>query len=161
MLRVEITRRLASLKDSEVAICSQKITEQLISSIDWPTVQAVHIYRSHSEWHEADTTELIKWMKTAHPHIEITIAPSGCYAALPRGRFGLIIVPLVGFDGGLHRLGRGAGWYDRFLARQPDARKVGLGFESCKVDGLPVETHDVPLDMVVTEQAVYRGENRV
>ena len=49
-----------------------------------------------------------------------------------------------------HRLGYGAGFYDRFLA-QIQAPKVGLAFEMQRVNGWPIEPHDVPLDFVVTE----------
>jgi len=52
--------------------------------------------------------------------------------------------------GPMHRLGYGAGFYDRFLA-QVQVPKVGLAFEMQRISALPVEPHDVPLDFVVTE----------
>lgn len=54
-----------------------------------------------------------------------------------------------------YRLGHGAGFFDRFLAAAPFTA-VGLAFEAQLVDELPVEPHDVPMDVVVTEEGVYR-----
>ena len=61
------------------------------------------------------------------------------------------LVPGLAFDFHCHRLGRGAGHYDRLLPRlRPDASRWALGFD-CQVLGqLPAEPHDVPMDGVVT-----------
>ncbi len=69
----------------------------------------------------------------------------------------LVVVPGVGFTPTGHRLGRGLGFYDRFLA-QPDfiGRSCGLAFEDQIVDELPVLDHDVPLSMLVSERGVRR-----
>jgi 5,10-methenyltetrahydrofolate synthetase len=66
--------------------------------------------------------------------------------------FDAVIVPMLGFDPRtLHRLGYGGGYYDRFLAAQPAAHKIGVCYEIGKVEGLPNEPHDIPLDMIITE----------
>ena len=62
----------------------------------------------------------------------------------------LIIVPGVAFDAEGNRLGYGAGYYDRLLARFPGVPTVGLAYDEQIVDGIPVEEHDVPIDFVVT-----------
>jgi 5-formyltetrahydrofolate cyclo-ligase len=73
----------------------------------------------------------------------------------------LVLVPLVGFDARGHRLGMGAGLYDRHFAflRQRRAWRrpllIGLAFEAQKVARLAEEAHDVQLDGVVTERGVY------
>jgi len=64
----------------------------------------------------------------------------------------LILVPGIAFSSSGGRLGRGAGFYDRLLARQGwRARKIGVGFGCQMVSDLPVEAHDHELDGVVTE----------
>lgn len=63
----------------------------------------------------------------------------------------LIIVPAVAFDRKGMRLGRGKGFYDRLLARTK-ATKIGIGYEFQLLDEIPAEEHDVPMDMVVTEE---------
>jgi len=62
----------------------------------------------------------------------------------------LVIVPGVAFDRTGNRLGRGGGYYDKFLAGA-NATKIGLAFSSQIVDDVPVEAHDVPVDYVITE----------
>jgi 5-formyltetrahydrofolate cyclo-ligase len=95
-------------------------------------------------------------------------------AALPTGQWGLppdperlialdqidlALVPLVayapvGAASKLARLGYGSGYYDRFLRMlRPDVPKIGLAFSAQRVDGIPVEPHDVLLDAVITEEA--------
>jgi 5-formyltetrahydrofolate cyclo-ligase len=64
---------------------------------------------------------------------------------------GLIIVPGLAFDQSHNRLGRGAGYYDRFLAALPSGiPALGLAFDFQVVDRLPLEAHDVALTGVVT-----------
>lgn len=71
----------------------------------------------------------------------------------------LIVVPGLAFDEAGGRLGRGAGYYDRFLEGLEDVerpggdrpRAVGLGFEAQIVASVPREPHDRLLDAVVTE----------
>ncbi len=70
----------------------------------------------------------------------------------------LVLLPCVGFDGEGNRLGMGAGFYDRHLAflrhrqfwRQPTL--IGLAYAFQRVDSLPAQAWDVPLDGVITEQ---------
>lgn len=154
-LRSILSRKLALLTDDEVTRYSREAVERLIAIVDWQAIRTMHIYRSQPKWREVDTTALIAWVEATYPHIEVSATPSDRYADFPHQSFQLIIIPFVGFDVELHRLGRGAGWYDRFLATQPDAHKVGLGLEANKIDNVPVESHDAPLDLVVTEDAVY------
>jgi 5-formyltetrahydrofolate cyclo-ligase len=67
----------------------------------------------------------------------------------------LIVVPGLAFSPGGGRLGRGAGFYDRLLAREGwRACKIGVGFDCQVVAELPVEAHDHELDCVVTESGV-------
>ncbi|NDW09177.1 5-formyltetrahydrofolate cyclo-ligase [Dysgonomonas sp. 520] len=65
----------------------------------------------------------------------------------------LIIVPGVAFDRQLNRLGRGKGYYDRFL-KQVKAPKIGICFEFQLLDKIPIDEHDIPMDMVVTENEI-------
>lgn len=60
------------------------------------------------------------------------------------------IVPGMAFDGEGHRLGRGKGYYDRFLTRLPSAYKVGLCFSWQLVDRVPSDVHDMVMDKVLT-----------
>lgn len=69
----------------------------------------------------------------------------------------LVIVPGLGFTPTGHRIGRGMGFYDRFLAL-PEFLGVscGLGFEDQIIEQLPVLDHDMPLGMLVTDSCIRR-----
>lgn len=64
----------------------------------------------------------------------------------------LVIVPGVAFDRQNNRLGRGKGYYDRFLKSLPgDVPTIGLAFDFQIVDSLPALTlHDHPVSLVLT-----------
>jgi 5-formyltetrahydrofolate cyclo-ligase len=66
----------------------------------------------------------------------------------------LLFVPLACFDRRGHRIGYGAGYYDRTLtnlrAIKP-VHAVGVAYGVCEVDAVPYETHDQSLDAVVTD----------
>ena len=64
----------------------------------------------------------------------------------------LFLAPLLGFDRRLHRLGQGAGFYDRAFARYPDAVKIGVAWTVQELDWTPDDPWDVPLDAVLTER---------
>lgn len=70
----------------------------------------------------------------------------------------LVLVPGVAFTADGWRLGQGGGWYDRFLPMlRPDAVTVGVAFAAQVVDALPVEPHDVRVDLVVTDASGTAG----
>lgn len=68
----------------------------------------------------------------------------------------VVLVPLVAWDEKGHRLGYGAGYFDRALAGAGRVAKVGLGLESQRVARIPESRHDVPLDVIVTERRIVR-----
>jgi 5-formyltetrahydrofolate cyclo-ligase len=78
----------------------------------------------------------------------------------------LILMPLVAFDARGNRLGMGGGFYDRsleFLAqrhRWHKPRLLGLAYEFQRVDNLTPDGWDIPLDGVVTDNAVYWSPGR-
>jgi 5-formyltetrahydrofolate cyclo-ligase len=77
------------------------------------------------------------------------------------GALDFVIVPGVAFDCQGGRLGHGKGYYDKLLAQvRPDARLVGLAFDCQLFPEVPTQSHDVWMDAVVTESAIYRGRGR-
>jgi 5-formyltetrahydrofolate cyclo-ligase len=73
-------------------------------------------------------------------------------ATAPEVRPDLVLTPLLAFDVRLHRLGYGAGHYDRAFADLPDARRIGLAWAIQRVETLPDDGWDVPLHGVITER---------
>ena len=72
----------------------------------------------------------------------------------------LMLVPLAAFDGRGHRIGYGAGHYDRAIARQHAAgrqpRLIGIAFDCQEVPVVPDEWHDVVLSDILTESGLRR-----
>lgn len=67
----------------------------------------------------------------------------------------LVVIPGVAFDKYKNRLGYGAGFYDRFLRMlKPSCTKAGIGFDAQVFDKIPVEEHDEPMDLIVTESII-------
>lgn len=73
----------------------------------------------------------------------------------------LIVVPGVAFDRRGARLGHGVGYYDKLLAQaRRDTRLIALAFECQLFPAIPTEPHDIFMDTVVTEAAIYPGQGR-
>ncbi|MFW6298782.1 MAG: 5-formyltetrahydrofolate cyclo-ligase [Bacillota bacterium] len=69
-----------------------------------------------------------------------------------------VIVPGLVYDDGLYRLGYGKGYYDQFL-KDYQGLKVGVCFEQFRVEALPNRAHDIPVDILVTDNQVYENEH--
>ena len=81
--------------------------------------------------------------------------PDGTEPVVPR----TLVVPMLAFDGNGHRLGYGAGHYDRTLAglrAKDQITAIGFAFSAQEVAPLPIEATDQPLDAIVTEKDVLR-----
>lgn len=89
-----------------------------------------------------------------------------CQDDLQRGAFGIMeptglpftdyeaidvaVIPGMAFDHDGHRLGRGRGYYDRFLARVPFIYKIGICFPFQMVGEVPTSENDIPMDDVIS-----------
>lgn len=70
---------------------------------------------------------------------------------------GVIIMPLVAYDENGNRLGYGKGYYDRTIAKMKNKPLlIGYAYEMQKVKNIASESHDVPLDYLVSEKQVRR-----
>jgi 5-formyltetrahydrofolate cyclo-ligase len=115
-----------------------------------------------------DHGALVEHSLLSYPRREgetLSFHPISALAELIPGRFGirepapspspkqldLIVVPGLAFSAQGNRLGRGAGFYDRFLATLPQTTfKLGVCFEFQRVSSIPHEPHDVTMDAVVS-----------
>lgn len=100
---------------------------------------------------EPETRSLLVWC-----------AATGRLAAVPEADVDpawpdVVVVPGLAFTAAGERLGQGGGWYDRFLSRvREDCTTIGVCFTEQITDTLPVETHDVKMDHVVTDRGIVR-----
>lgn len=132
---------------------------------------------------EADPAPLVAAARAAGatialPHVETRSTPMRFLewrgdTELVTGPFGLIqppadapeiapdifLTPLVAYDRTLHRLGQGAGFYDRAFARYPDAWRIGIAWSAQEVAAVPTDSWDVPLHALLNEhEFLERGD---
>jgi 5-formyltetrahydrofolate cyclo-ligase len=82
--------------------------------------------------------------------------PAGDCPELALSQFDLILVPGVAFDHKGRRLGRGQGYYDRWLKDAQGARLCGVAFSEQWLEEIPAEGHDVTMQFVVTPTGFFR-----
>lgn len=70
----------------------------------------------------------------------------------------VIVVPALAIDPRGYRVGYGGGFYDRLLPTLPNAFKVGLVYDFQLIAEAPNDTHDVPVDCLVSDARVMRSE---
>jgi len=106
---------------------------------------------------EPDQPLIFRLWKTGEPLIAGRMGIEEPVVSAPEGLPDLIFMPLAAYDQTGHRLGYGAGFYDRTLARLRGMKAitaVGIGFSVQELPAIPFEAHDEPLDYIVTERAV-------
>ena len=133
-------------------------------------------YHAHQD--EADPVLLLKKLAQLGAHIafprmiaekaglEFHLVPDG--EVLSPGRHGiheplahwpkvipqLLLVPLLAYDDQGYRLGYGGGYYDRTLAVLSGVRAIGITFGGQRMESLPHDPHDHPLDAILTEDGL-------
>ena len=71
----------------------------------------------------------------------------------------ILLVPLVGYDDNLNRLGYGGGFYDRYIEKIEKIKKIikiGLAFSCQKIKSVPINQHDKKLDFIITEKGILK-----
>ena len=76
--------------------------------------------------------------------------------AVPLNACDAVLVPLVAWDERGNRVGYGKGFFDAELRSATSPTSIGLGLEVQRVEAVPVDRWDAPLDMIVTEARVLR-----
>ena len=149
-IRKRIRQQRSALSAQHIKELSQKIVNRLVDYTNWGAVENLHTYVTIPKLNEVDTKPFIELIKQTHPSIKLY------HPEDEPDEVDLVIVPLVAFDENGNRIGHGGGYYDRFLKKYPRAKKIGLAYELQKIDEVPAEPHDVPLDAVITEAQVYQ-----
>ena len=181
-IREDIRSRIAALPADVQAAKSQSACRRLLVQPVFERARVVMAYAATPG--ELDTRELLTATLRAGKRLVLPRIASGeglmdavevadLKTELQPGRFGiaepvgerafpheqidLVVTPAVAYDRRGWRVGRGGGFYDRFLAR-PGLKAVacGLGFAEQLVDALPHGPHDRPVNMLVTDTEVLR-----
>ncbi len=67
----------------------------------------------------------------------------------------ILLVPLVAYDKHFNRIGYGGGFYDRYIKKLKVKKKIitiGLAYSFQKVKNIPIHSHDIKLDFIITEK---------
>ncbi len=181
-LRHELRRRLSAIPAEELRQRSAAACGLLCEQEEYQRAHVVMIFLSTT--HEVDTRQLalqawadgktvlaprVAWDQRRMLPVEIQSLVSGVEEGymgirepvegmpIPVSDIDLAVVPGLAFDEHGNRLGRGRGFYDRFLSH-PDFHGVAcaLALEDQVVAGIPVGPSDVTIDMLVTDVQVRR-----
>ncbi len=176
MEKSEIRRKVKALRVMLSDMEKRSAAEEVFSRLEQTAafLLADHILMYHSLPDELYTHEFLgKWRNRKHfylprvngvnleilPYDESRLELGSFHIEEPTGDnvvdpedIELIVVPAVAYDRNGNRLGRGKGFYDRLL-QTTKATKVGVGYEFQLVDEVPVEPHDVGMDIIITQNA--------
>jgi 5-formyltetrahydrofolate cyclo-ligase len=181
-LRQDLRRRLAEIPEAQLQARSAAACRLLCEQDEYKRAEIIMLFLSAPQ--EVDTRQLalqawadikrvlaprVSWDQRRMLPIEIHSLASGVESGymgirepvegmpLPVSDIDLVVVPGLGFDEHGNRLGRGRGFYDRFLSH-PDFRgaSCALALEEQVVPTIPVGPSDVCVDMLVTDVRVRR-----
>ena len=175
-IRREILKNLKALKREEKTKKDKIIEKKLLSLPEFEKAKVIAFYVSMES--EVDTRALIdralatgkrvvvpvtigddlKFQEIKNRKAELVEGPYGIlqpahnsHKPFLKDEIDIIVVPGVAFGRDGTRLGRGKGFYDRFLKRLPShIKKVGLAYDLQIIEDLPTTPHDFPVDVVVT-----------
>ncbi len=160
-LRNQFLKKRQKIPQTERQQASAVIANKLIDIVDWGRVGSLHVYDAADSLAEIKVSNFLHDLSLKWPKITIEQPALDANAPMPDKVFDVVILPALCFDDSGFRLGLGSGWYDRFLSMQKHAIKIGLAYSWSKVTQLPVESHDVKLNIIVTEKENHFFENRV
>ena len=173
-LRQQIRTQKRRLSAAELAVMSEDICSKVLALASWQEAGTLLLYYPLPD--EVDVRLLIKdafesGKKVLLPVVkgdELELHLYEGEASLKEGAFGIMeptgplfapehygeielaIIPGMAFDKEGHRLGRGKGYYDRFLRLLPKTYKIGICFSWQLVDNVPTDEHDILMDQIMT-----------
>ncbi len=184
-LRARLIEQRAGLSEEDILSGSSGALEMIRTLYEWKNAKEVLIYwpiRGELDVRPLVTELWQRGARVLMPRCrpdafgEMDIACAACEDDLTEGKFSIMepdsqkcpavdvccpdlaIIPAVCFDRRGYRLGYGGGYYDRLLAT-PDMQmtlKIGLGYTFQLVKELPVQPWDMPVDIICTEEELWR-----
>jgi 5-formyltetrahydrofolate cyclo-ligase len=186
-LRQEFQKILAGISAEQRKEKSRRACRKLIATPEFQNASTVMMYLSLP--HELDTSEAIlcawqmektvvvpkvSWQQRHMIPVQINSLETGFSqevmglrnpitgAPVPFEEIDMVVAPGLGFDRKSNRLGRGGSYYDRFFTNKDlKAAKCGFAFAEQVIETVPVTEHDVPVNMLVTdEEVLYFGKDK-
>ena len=181
-LREQVRKTLSAMSRDEIAIKSAEATELFVGTSEYKRSDVIMVFLSLPS--EIDTTPLVlrawqdhkrvvaprvSWEQRRMAPTEIRSLTSDLVESkmglrepiaglpIPVSIIDMVVVPGLVFDMEGNRLGRGRGFYDRFLAH-PEFEGVtcGFAFDHQLQEKVPTGPLDLPMSMLVTEKKVHR-----
>lgn len=183
-LRAIMVARRRAIPEKIRMRMNESIASHLLALPEVIDAHHIHLYLSIAASAEVDTALIVDGLTAMHKRISVPVVQNGALLsalyhqgdALRTAQFGqpepevcsvvdesdleLVLLPLLAFDSKGYRLGYGKGLYDRFLQRLSKQGvhpfRAGLSYLQQRVDMLPVDPWDEPLDAVVYEDGCIR-----
>lgn len=181
-LRARLRQRLTMLDASDLAAQSRAAADRLAAEPEFQRAQTVMVFLPLAyeidarpvalrAWQAGKTVAvpLVSWKQKHMIPVEIKSLDEPMNVdrygvktprrgiPQPIDSIDLVVVPGLGFDTTGQRIGRGGGFYDRFLGHRLFRGAIcGLGFDQQVIDHVPVAAHDMDLHMLVTDQRTLR-----
>ncbi|NUN69615.1 MAG: 5-formyltetrahydrofolate cyclo-ligase [Bacteroidetes bacterium] len=182
-LREMMKQRRLDISKNEVRRRSQLIMEELLTLPEFFRADVVHTYVS-SKNNEVDTHDLIRLLLKQRKRVVVPISDAatktmqhselqslselvgGAYGILeprmcrpvPVSALQVVVVPALAVDPKGHRIGFGAGFYDRFLAGVT-VPVIALAYDFQITGSVPQENTDVPVSFIVSDAGIIRCRN--
>lgn len=172
-LRNEIRRRKKDYSETQLKELSREITRKLLELSCIKGAKKIALYCSLPD--EVYTSDIIHALNNTGKKILLPAVTGdkdmelreynsdedlreGCFGIMePCGSpvteyddIDVVVVPGMAFDGNRNRLGRGKGYYDRFLEKADKAYKIGVCFPFQRLEAIPTEPHDIKMDIVIS-----------
>jgi len=185
-LRQELQKCLLDIPAEQRKEKSRRACRLLIGTPEFQSASAIMMFLSLP--HEVDTSDAIlaawqsgkmvvvpkvSWQQRHMIPVQINSLDTGFSsevaglrnpiigAPVPFESIDLVVAPGLGFDRKGNRLGRGGSYYDRFFAnKELKAVKCGLAFSEQVIKSVPVTDHDMPIDLLVTDEDVLCFEDK-
>lgn len=176
-LRAEIRAELEAWSAETLAQSDRQIVRHVLALPEFQAAQRVFAY--YSVFPEPDTHAVIAAALEQGKTVALPVTEGKGVmhfalldAALAAGRYGIpepdasalhmlpqpgdvLLVPALAFDRAGYRLGRGGGYYDRYLA-ETECCTVGLARDAFLYETLPRTWNDLPVSIVISEKEVVR-----
>ena len=170
-LRREIREKKRAMSESEIVCRSEKLSELFVKSEAYRNAKTVYGYLPYNQ--EVRTVPMLaqalrEGKRVAVPKIygdtmkflylddlskveknEMGIPEPVADEPVAEDKTALVLMPGLAFTENGDRMGYGGGFYDRFLAQEPDHPTLALCYEFQIVDSLPTEEYDIPVDTVL------------
>ena len=167
-LRREIAAQKRALSPAQIEAASADLTAQLLAHPLFRAARSLYAYLSYNQ--EVRTLPIIRQAQAIGKRVAVPkvygdemrflwlddpdqVAPGayGIPEPIADDDTALVLMPGLAFDPEGRRLGYGGGFYDRFLAKEPNHPLVALCYGFQMFDHLETEAHDIPVDLVIAD----------